>query len=139
MRGTGESHGSTLSFRLFLVPCDSPTSRLASVTQLTSVLRPSVRLVPSATRGDRREPRVRRKETVSGEPAKAPRVGWAGGTRDMKTEGPFMKRDVKGSVTGPTSVSMSPPVISLLSHLVPKGPVRETKGASDRHRRERDG
>ena len=66
--------------------------------------------------------------TVSGEPAKAPRVGWAGGTRDvthavrslslylrpacgamgnMKTEGPFMKRDVKGSVTGPTSVSMS--------------------------------
>lgn len=27
----------------------------------------------------------------------------------------------------------------LLSHLVPKGPVRETKGASDRHRRERDG
>lgn len=62
VRGTGESHGSTLSFRLFLVPCDSPTSRLASVTQLTSVLRPSVRLLPSATRGDRREPRVRRKE-----------------------------------------------------------------------------
>lgn len=24
---------------------------------------------------------------------------------DMETEGPFMKRDVKGSVTGPTSVS----------------------------------
>lgn len=45
-------------------PLPFPTSRLASVTQLTSVLRPSVRLVPSATRGDRREPRVRRKETV---------------------------------------------------------------------------
>lgn len=44
------------------------------------------------------------------------RKGWGAGHewrvtrgagRDMKTEGPFMKRDVKGSVTGPTSVSMS--------------------------------
>lgn len=33
----------------------------------------------------------------------------------METEGPFMKRDVKGSVTGPTSVSMSPPSFVILS------------------------
>lgn len=32
--------------------------------------------------------------------------------------GPFMKRDVKGSVTGPTSVSMSLPVLISLHSLI---------------------
>jgi len=47
--------------------------------------------------------------------SEGPTMEETNGGRDMETEGPFMKRDVKGSVTGPTSVSMSPPVISLLS------------------------
>lgn len=46
----------------------------------------------------------------------------------METEGPFMKRDVKRSVTGPTSVSMS---VSLTSrHSLPYGTVHSVQRAS---------